>query len=150
MAIVKCHDRKRGVTYVYDSTCFYDEEQKKYRYKRRLLGKVDPETGEMIPTGARGGYHPRREKTEEENEGQPMEKLKPGRKKKPKPEVVSSDEAVRSELEKLRSENQHLKEQVESLQLQMVAERKAHEAFAAEHRRLVKSLYAVIPPVDEP
>ena len=80
MAIVKCHDRKRDVTYVYDSTCFFDEAQGKYRYKRRLIGKVDPETGETVPTGKQGGYHPRKEG--ESGNPAALEPLRPGRKKK--------------------------------------------------------------------
>ena len=80
MAIVKCYDRKRDVTYVYESEGFFDKEKGKYRYKRHLIGKLDPETGETIPTGPHGGYRPK-----SKTSAQPKEEwvpMKPGRKRK--------------------------------------------------------------------
>lgn len=44
----------RGVTYVYSSKSYYDPEKKQSRSKRKLIGKVDPETGEIVPTGKSG------------------------------------------------------------------------------------------------
>ena len=44
----------RGVTYVYSSESYYDPDKKQSRSKRKLIGKVDPETGEVVPTGKRG------------------------------------------------------------------------------------------------
>ncbi len=101
MAIVKCHDRKRDVTYVYDSTCFFDEVQGKYRYKRRLIGKVDPETGETVPTGKQGGYHPRKES--ESREQIVLEPLRPGRKKKmPDSGYVTDEDKLKDAMETIR------------------------------------------------
>lgn len=54
MAIVRIHNKARGVTYVYESHSYWDKELKQPRSKRKLIGKVDPETGETIPTGKRG------------------------------------------------------------------------------------------------
>ena len=54
MAIVKIHNKARGVTYVYESHSYWDKELKQPRSNRKLIGKVDPETGETIPTGKRG------------------------------------------------------------------------------------------------
>ena len=54
MAIVKVHNRTRGVTYVYESHSYWDKELKQPRSKRKLIGKVDPKTGETVPTGKRG------------------------------------------------------------------------------------------------
>lgn len=42
-------------TYVYESVSYWDEEKKQSRSRRRVIGKVDPETGETVPTGKRGG-----------------------------------------------------------------------------------------------
>ena len=50
MAIVKQHDKRIGVTYAYESTSYWDSEKKQSRSKRRLIGIVDPITGEITPT----------------------------------------------------------------------------------------------------
>ncbi len=44
----------RGVTYVYSNDAYYDSEKKQTRSKRKLIGKLDPESGEIIPTGKQG------------------------------------------------------------------------------------------------
>ena len=54
MAIIDVHNRKRGITYVYDSHSYWDKELKQPRSKRKLLGRRDPATGEIVPTGRRG------------------------------------------------------------------------------------------------
>lgn len=56
MAIVKIHNKARGVTYVYESESYWDKELKQPRSHRKLIGKVDPETGETVPTGKRGRH----------------------------------------------------------------------------------------------
>ena len=53
MAIIKQFDKRSGITYVYDSKSYYDKEKKCSRAKRTLIGKVDPDTGEIIPTDGR-------------------------------------------------------------------------------------------------
>lgn len=53
MAIIKQHDKRSGITYVYESKSFWDPERKTSRSKRKLIGKIDPETGEMVPTDGR-------------------------------------------------------------------------------------------------
>ena len=53
MAIIKQFDKRSGITYVYDSKSFYDKEKKCSRAKRTLIGKLDPDTGEIIPTDGR-------------------------------------------------------------------------------------------------
>lgn len=54
MSIVKMHNKKTGVTYVYESTSYWDKEKQQPRNKRKLIGKIDPETGEIVPTGRPG------------------------------------------------------------------------------------------------
>ncbi len=54
MAIVNVHNKARNVTYVYDSVSYWDKELKQPRSKRKLIGKRDPVTNEIIPTGRRG------------------------------------------------------------------------------------------------
>ena len=53
MAIIKQFDKRSGITYVYDSKSFYDKEKKCSRAQRTLIGKIDPETGDIIPTDGR-------------------------------------------------------------------------------------------------
>ncbi len=54
MAIIKQYHRDSQTTYVYDSQSYWDAEKGQSRSKRKLLGKLDPKTGEIIPTGQRG------------------------------------------------------------------------------------------------
>lgn len=54
MAIIKQYHKDTDTTYVYESTSYWDADKRQSRSKRKLLGKLDPETGEVIPTGSRG------------------------------------------------------------------------------------------------
>lgn len=54
MAIVKQLDKRSGITYVYESTSYWDKEKQQPRSKRTLIGRLDPETGEIVPTDGRG------------------------------------------------------------------------------------------------
>ena len=49
-SIVKSLDRRTGIIYVYSSESYWDKEKKSPRNRRKLIGKIDPETGEMVPT----------------------------------------------------------------------------------------------------
>jgi hypothetical protein len=53
MAIIKQHDKRSGITYAYESHSYWDPEKKMTRAKRKLIGRVNPETGEIIPTDGR-------------------------------------------------------------------------------------------------
>lgn len=53
MAIIKQHDKRSGITYAYESHSYWDPEKKMTRAKRKLIGRLDPETGEIIPTDGR-------------------------------------------------------------------------------------------------
>ena len=50
MAIVFQKDKRTGITYAYENKPYWDKEKKQSRAKRKLIGKVDPETGEIVPT----------------------------------------------------------------------------------------------------
>lgn len=54
MAIIKKYNKENGITYVYDSVSYWDKEKQQPRSKRKLIGKLDPVTGEVVPTGGRG------------------------------------------------------------------------------------------------
>ena len=51
MAIVKQYHKDTNTTYVYESKSYWDAEKGQSRSKRRVIGKIDPDTGEIIPTG---------------------------------------------------------------------------------------------------
>lgn len=53
-SIVKHKDKKTGIIYCYESTSYWDKELKQPRSRRRLIGKIDPVTGEIVPTGSKG------------------------------------------------------------------------------------------------
>lgn len=54
MAIIKQYHKDTNTTYVYESTSYWDAEKGQSRSKRKCIGKIDPDTGIMIPTGKRG------------------------------------------------------------------------------------------------
>lgn len=68
MSIVFQMDKRTGIKYAYENEAYWDKEKKQSRSKRTLIGKVDPETGEIIPT------RPYRKKAEEA----PVSAVKPG------------------------------------------------------------------------
>ena len=51
--MVKQYHADTDTTYVYSSEYYWDPEKKQSRSKRRLIGKIDPDTGEIIPTDGR-------------------------------------------------------------------------------------------------
>ena len=53
--IVHHYDKKTGKTRVYESTPHYDPVTKQSRPKRKYLGTLDSETGELIPSSGRRG-----------------------------------------------------------------------------------------------
>ncbi len=91
MAIIKQFDKRSGITYVYDSKSYYDKEKKCSRAKRTLIGKIDPATGEIIPTDGR-------------NKGA-----------KSNPNVISPEVDKDKRIQELEDENRQLKLQVSAL-----------------------------------
>ena len=53
MAIIYQHDKRSNITYAYESHSYWDKEKKMSRAKRTLIGRVDPKTGEILPTDGR-------------------------------------------------------------------------------------------------
>ena len=54
MTIIYQHDKRTNITYAYESHSYWDKEEKKKRAKRKLIGRVNTETGEIVPTDGRG------------------------------------------------------------------------------------------------
>ena len=50
MAIVFQKDKRSGITYAYESKSHWDKEKKQSRAKRKLIGRVNEKTGEVVPT----------------------------------------------------------------------------------------------------
>ena len=46
--IVYQTNKKTGVRYAYESISYWDPDKKQPRSRRKYIGKVDPETGELI------------------------------------------------------------------------------------------------------
>ena len=95
MAIIKQFDKRSGITYVYDSKSYYDKEKKCSRARRTLIGKIDPDTGEMIPTDGR-------------NKGA-----------KSNPDSVSPDINKDKRIQELEDENRQLKLQISALKKEL-------------------------------
>ena len=53
MAIVTQTNKRSGITYAYDTEYYWDKVKKQSRSKRICVGKLDPVTGEIIPTRGR-------------------------------------------------------------------------------------------------
>ena len=74
MGIIKQLDKRTGITYVYESKAYWDKEKKQSRAKRTLIGRMDPETGEVVPTDGR--HRKSKEKKEKDTDYKKMyEKL---------------------------------------------------------------------------
>ncbi len=50
MGIIYQKNRKTGITYAYRNDAYWDKEKQQSRAKRKLIGKVDPSTGEIVST----------------------------------------------------------------------------------------------------
>ena len=58
-AIVYQTSKQTGITYAYESQSYWDKEKRQSRARRKCIGRVDPETKEIIPTRKRepaGGH----------------------------------------------------------------------------------------------
>lgn len=54
MSISRSYNKQNNTYYAYETQYIYDEAKQRKVQKRRCIGKVDPETNEIIPTGKRG------------------------------------------------------------------------------------------------
>lgn len=61
MAVVHQKDKRSGITYAYESISFWDKEKQQSRSKRRLIGRVDERTGEIVPTRGTNKREPQAE-----------------------------------------------------------------------------------------
>lgn len=54
MGLVKQFDKRSGITYVYESHAHWDKKKGQSRAVRKLVGRLDPATGEILKTDGRG------------------------------------------------------------------------------------------------
>ena len=53
MAVIYQTDTRSGITYAYEAEYHWDKKKKQSRSVRKLIGRVDKETGEIVPTDGR-------------------------------------------------------------------------------------------------
>lgn len=53
MGIVYQKDKRSGITYAYENHSYWDKEKKQSRSKRKLIGRLDETTGQIIETDKR-------------------------------------------------------------------------------------------------
>ena len=128
MAIIKQFDKRTGITYAYESISYYVPELHQSRSKRRLIGRYNPETGEIVPTGKRG--RPRKSETEthEDAERTPISRLE-----------VENTKAKQALIDAKRK-NQELSSEVKELKRQIATTTK----FVSEIASVVKSLSVIM------
>ncbi len=70
------YQEKNGVKYAYESVSYWNAEKKAPRSKRKYLGKVDPETGEIVKAREKKSEGERNTDSREEVIAQLQERLK--------------------------------------------------------------------------
>ena len=87
-SIIKQTDKRSGITYAYESVSYWDKEKKMPRSKRTLIGRVDPVTGEIVPTDGRCKKNSPYQKPEETEESKILDEIKPMKISELRKEVV--------------------------------------------------------------
>ena len=108
MHYVKSKDKRTGITYVYESESYWDKEKQQPRAHRKLIGKLDEETGEIIPTDGRG--RKRKDRPQEAPVETPVPESSPAETVTLE-ELRQKDEAIRQ----LRAENEQLRREKEAI-----------------------------------
>lgn len=119
MAIVK-YTLKNGTQVAYDSTAHWDSARKQNRPIRKYLGKVDPDTGNIIPsTGKRGRPRGSKNRTPQDGKvgvlGEISQTVTEGKQQSP-PARIDEFEALKAQIQTLRLENDSLRKKIKSLQ----------------------------------
>jgi len=53
MKVIYQKDKRSNITYAYENEAHWDKEKKQSRSKRRLIGRLDEESGKIIKTDGR-------------------------------------------------------------------------------------------------
>ena len=116
MSIIKQYHKDTNTTYVYESTSYWVPELGQPRSKRKLIGKIDPKTGEMIPTGKRGPKPKRAEVpvVEEDTPSQTIEFVRLQQKYNSLLDEMDQKDVLimqqKQEIEKLKNENLNIRD----------------------------------------
>lgn len=105
MSIVYNKDKRSGITYAYESKSYWDKEAKMPRCKRTLIGRVDPETGDIRPTDGRCRKYSPYNKEAPSEEAKIRERLKGMKVSELKAEIVR----LEMELSKVNKELENTK-----------------------------------------
>lgn len=110
MAIIKQYRPDRDVTYCYESVSYWDPELKQARSKRKLIGKLDPETGEIVPTSGKPGRKKGSKNKSREEKAQDHQQV-----------ADAMNDHYRSLYEKQKDKNEQLREEVKALKKSLSA-----------------------------
>jgi len=100
MGIIYQNDKRSGITYAYENTAYWDKEKKVSRSKRTLIGRVDEETGSIVPTDGRGKKRSPYQKAEKTKHDEIMDRIRPMGISELRKEVIR----LETELDALKSE----------------------------------------------
>lgn len=106
-SIVKHTDKRSGITYVYESVSYWDKETKMPRCRRKLIGRVDPETGGIRPTDGRCKKNSPYQKPDESPQEKILARLKGMKVSELKKEIVRLElelDAAKKQTENLESQ----------------------------------------------
>ena len=120
MSLVRYVNKKTGWVSVYESTSCYDPVKKTSRPKRTYIGYEDPVTKEFVPSSGRPGRKKKNQQDETAQETVPENV-----------QDISYQEykKVLDEVEKLRTENNSLQEQLQLMKKQLAGINSAVDAF---------------------
>ena len=107
-SIVHLYDKRSGITYVYQSTSYWDKSLKQSRSRRKLIGRLDPETGEVVPTSGRRGRLPKEKASD-------VKQQKPGE----EPVKNSEEKNLKETIVKQASVNAELSNKIEILKVEL-------------------------------
>lgn len=128
--LIRNLDKRTGITYVYSSISYWDKDKKKPGSHRTLIGKIDPVTGNIIPT--KGTQKSRKSKTYPAYEQALKEKQdQEGKKKDQEQERLSKQEIRISQFQQEAAAL--IKNQIEALdrmEEQIQEQRKQLDAFS--------------------
>ncbi len=117
MAIIQQYHKDTDTTYVYESESYWVPELGQSRSRRKLLGKLDPATGEIVPCGKRG---PKKKKLE-----------------------ASGEQISASEYTKLRGQYEQSQTEVRKLRLSLTEMEKELSDLRKQNQRMASTIQKI-------
>lgn len=108
-------NKKTGIKYAYESVSYWDKDLQQPRSKRKYIGRVDPETGEVI----------NERKNKSKSSGNPSSEKELERLQKRINDMEETITTLNSEIKSLREKNRVLENKIRKVRL-MVAEELAN------------------------